>query len=69
MKNIEKSVFFADMIRQDLSLWFSHVFILQDAQNVHYLDASLASSCHKIKEYLLPEHSSKVDEDDDLELF
>lgn len=69
VKNIEKSVFFADMIRQDLSLWFSHVFILQDAQNVHYLDASLASSCHKIKEYLLPEHSSKVDEDDDLELF
>ena len=69
VKNIDKSVFFADMIRQDLSLWFSHVFILQDAQNVHYLDASLASSCHKIKEYLIPEHNVKVDDDDDLELF
>lgn len=66
--NISKSVFFADLIRQDLSLWYNHVFIAQDAQNVHYLDASLHSSCHKIKEYLVPNHNADID-DSDLELF
>lgn len=66
--NISKSVFFADLIRQDLSLWYNHVFIAQDAQNVHYLDASLHSSCFKIKEYLVPNHNADID-DSDLELF
>ncbi len=69
VEKIERSVFFADLIRQDLSLWFNHVFILQDAQNVHYLDASLASSCHKIKEYLAPESASGGDDECELELF
>lgn len=69
VEKLEKTVFFADLIRQDLLLWFNHVFILQDAQNVHYLDASLASSCHKIKKYLTPEAICDMDDDCKLELF
>lgn len=28
VEKIERSVFFVDLIRQDLTLWFNHVFIL-----------------------------------------
>jgi len=69
VEKIERSVFFADLIRRDLTLWFNHIFILQDAQNVHYLDASLASSCHKIKECLSPESVGVGNDDCELELF
>lgn len=69
-ESVDRALFFADLVRQDLSLWFSHVFVLQDAQNIHYLDASLASSCYKIKEYLSPQTADATEDDgDDLELF
>ncbi|MEY4505145.1 MAG: hypothetical protein RL154_1442, partial [Pseudomonadota bacterium] len=62
VENISKAIFFSDLIRQDLSLWHNHIFLIQDAQNIHYLDASLASCCHKIRGYLVKNIES-VDSD------
>lgn len=62
----DKALYFADTICEDLSLWISHVFILQDAQNIHYLDSSLTSSCDYIKALVKGEEISYGEE---LELF
>ena len=51
---------------QDLTSWREQIFIKQEALNIHYLDASLLSSCMQI-EALFDEKS--IDEGDDLEFF
>jgi two-component system chemotaxis response regulator CheY len=51
---------------QDLTSWREQIFIKQEALNIHYLDASLLSSCMQI-EAILDEKS--IDEGDDLEFF
>lgn len=50
----------------DLTSWREQIFIKQEALNIHYLDASLLSSCMQI-EAILDEKS--IDEGDDLEFF
>jgi len=51
---------------QDLTSWREQIFIKQEALNIHYLDASLLSSCMQI-EAILDEKT--IDEGDDLEFF
>ncbi len=52
----------------DLALWREHVFITQIARDIHYLDASLLSSCIQI-EAIFEDKSVDVSGDDDIEFF
>lgn len=52
----------------DLSSWRENVFITQVARDIHYLDASLLSSCIQV-EAIFEEKSADVSGDDDIEFF
>ncbi len=39
------TVTFLEGFKNDISTWIEHVFFLQDAQDIHYLDGSFFSSC------------------------
>lgn len=52
----------------DLASWRENVFITQVARDIHYLDASLLSSCIQI-EAIFEEKSADVGGDDDIEFF
>ena len=52
----------------DLSSWRDNVFISQVARDIHYLDASLLSSCIQI-EAIFEEKSADVNGDDEIEFF
>jgi len=52
----------------DLSAWRENVFITQVARDIHYLDASLLSSCIQI-EAIFEEKSADIHGDDELEFF
>lgn len=52
----------------DLNSWRENVFITQVARDVHYLDASLLSSCIQV-EAIFEEKSADVSGDDDIEFF
>jgi hypothetical protein len=56
---------------KDLSQWRQHIFIMQDTQDIHYLDSSFFSSCMQI-EMLLSNKELVVDgneNDNDMEFF
>ncbi|MEY4504528.1 MAG: hypothetical protein RL154_824 [Pseudomonadota bacterium] len=61
----EKLRFYVYNIVCDLSNWREHVFIVKDAIDIHYLDASLLSSCLQAKFTV----TGFDDSTDDLELF
>ena len=51
----------------DLSSWRKTIFIKQEANDIHYLDSSLLSSCLQIEMIF---NENDIDEEDDgLELF
>jgi two-component system chemotaxis response regulator CheY len=50
----------------DLTSWRNQIFIQQDALNIHYLDASLLSSCMQAQALF---EDKEIDEGDDLEFF
>lgn len=52
----------------DLNSWRENVFITQVARDVHYLDASLLSSCIQV-EAIFEEKSADASGDDDIEFF
>ncbi len=52
----------------DLASWRENVFITQVARDVHYLDASLLSSCIQV-EAIFEDKSADVSGDDDIEFF
>ncbi|MBP6497922.1 MAG: response regulator [Campylobacteraceae bacterium] len=52
----------------DLGSWRENVFITQVARDIHYLDASLLSSCIQV-EAIFEDKSSDVGGDDDIEFF
>lgn len=51
----------------DLATWRENIFIKQEANDIHYLDASLLSSCLQIETIFVGK--SIEEEDDDFELF
>ncbi len=53
---------------RDLASWRENVFITQVARDIHYLDASLLSSCIQI-EAIFEEKSVEMDEDNEIEFF
>jgi CheY-like chemotaxis protein len=38
-------ILFLEGFKNDIASWIDHVFVLQDAQDIHYLDGSFFSSC------------------------
>jgi len=67
-KEHRKITMLLEAIRSDLVNWRNEIFIQQSAQDIHYLDASLLSSCMQLESILT---SVKVEDDseDELELF
>lgn len=71
-KNIDKQKvsILIDSIKIDLSNWRINVFVSQIAENIHYLDSSLLSSCMQVEAVITAKEIEVADEDDnDLELF
>jgi len=67
--NIHKkfSLLFVHLI-DDISQWRKNIFILKEANDVHYLDSSLLSSCLQLQA-LFEEKEVEQDDEDDFELF
>jgi len=59
---------YLEALREDLSSWIHHIFELQDAQDIHYLDASFFSSCMQI-ESIVTETEVDLGEDNEMEFF
>ena len=55
-------------IIHDLNDWKEHIYLLQDAPDIHYLDASLLENCAQI-EKMIQMQEDDDDDDDDLEFF
>jgi len=66
----KKVLLFLEAIIEDLSNWQNVIFYTREANDIHYLDASIFSSCSQL-EMMLSENDEKKEEDDgdDLELF
>ncbi len=66
-KDVKKFTTLSLSLLNDLSQWRENIFIKQDANDIHYLDSSLLSSCLQIEAIFEKE---KFEEDeDDFELF
>lgn len=61
-------VMLIEHLGNDLSSWREHLFGLQDAADIHYLDSSFFSSCMQI-EQIVGNTQIATDDDNDLELF
>ena len=77
LKSLDEKQFKSDKLKifvsqllnllNDLSTWREIIFIKQEAIDIHYLDASLLSSCLQLEAIF--EENKEVDEGDDLEFF
>ena len=59
-------------ILEDLNEWSDHIYVLQDTNDIHYLDASLLENASQIERFTNPdieEVDDDDDDDDDLEFF
>ncbi len=66
-KDVKKFTTLTINLLNDLSQWRENIFIKQEANDIHYLDSSLLSSCLQIEAIFEKE---KIEEDeDDFELF
>lgn len=63
----KKIKLFLESVIKDLDQWQDEVFVKMSTQDIHYLDASLFSSCAQLEALLIPEKA--IDHDDELELF
>ncbi|MDD2828085.1 MAG: response regulator [Sulfuricurvum sp.] len=63
-----KVVSLLDGFKNDITSWIEHVFEHQDAQDIHYLDASFFSSCMLI-ESIITEKEVDLGSDGEIEFF
>lgn len=61
-------VMLTEHLGSDLTSWRDHIFLLQDAADIHYLDSSFFSSCMQI-EQIVGNKSIETDDDNDMEFF
>lgn len=66
-KSIKKFVTLCLNLVHDLGAWRDNIFIKQDANDIHYLDSSLLSSCLQIEAIFAQKEIEE--EEDDFELF
>ncbi len=55
-------------IMQDLDLWAKTIFVEQETNDIHYLDASFANNILEI-EVIFQNQELEHDDEDDLEFF
>ena len=67
-KNAKKLKLLLESILHDLVSWRNTIFETQEAENIHYLDSSLFSSCLQV-EGMFTETTVEDADEDDLELF
>lgn len=67
-EKLKTLVMLIEHLGNDLSSWREHLFGLQDAADIHYLDSSFFSSCMQI-EQIVGNTQITTDDDNDLELF
>jgi CheY-like chemotaxis protein len=61
-------VMLTEHLGSDLTSWREHIFSLQDAADIHYLDSSFFSSCMQI-EQIVGNKEIETDDDNDMEFF
>jgi len=54
---------------KDLTAWREHIFILQDTEDIHYVDASFFSSCMQLEAIIDNKQIDGGDDDNDMEFF
>lgn len=67
-KRLKTLIMLMEHLGSDLSSWRDHIFGLQDAGDIHYLDSSFFSSCMQI-EGILSDKNVETDDDDEMEFF
>lgn len=67
-KKLKMLVMLTEHLGSDLTSWREHIFSLQDAADIHYLDSSFFSSCMQI-EQIVGNKEIETDEDNDMEFF
>jgi len=65
---IKMLVLMIEHLGHDLESWREHIFGLQDAADIHYLDSSFFSSCMQI-EGIIANKEIDADDDNDMEFF
>jgi len=65
-KEVKKFTTLTLHLVRDLSTWRENIFIKQEANDIHYLDSSLLSSCLQIETIFA---KKELEDDDDFELF
>ncbi len=67
-KKLKTLVMLTEHLGSDLTSWREHIFSLQDAADIHYLDSSFFSSCMQI-EQIVGNKEMETDDDNDMEFF
>ncbi len=67
-KKLKTLVMLTEHLGSDLTSWRDHIFAMQDAADIHYLDSSFFSSCMQI-EQIVGNKEIETDDDDDMEFF
>lgn len=60
---------FIDAIRRDLQNWRNGIFVYKTVEDIHFLDASLASNCSQIEMFLGHKKNSSEAEDENMLFF
>lgn len=69
-KKLKMLVMLTEHLGSDLTSWREHIFSLQDAADIHYLDSSFFSSCMQIEQIVGDKKiDSEDDNDNDMEFF
>jgi len=67
-KKLNTLIMLMEHLGSDLTSWREHIFSLQDAADIHYLDSSFFSSCMQI-EQIVGNKDIGTDDDNDMEFF
>jgi len=69
-KKLKMLVMLTEHLGSDLTSWREHIFALQDAADIHYLDSSFFSSCMQIEQIVGDKKIDSADDNDnDMEFF
>ncbi len=68
-KKLKMLIMLMEHLGTDLASWRDHIFGLQDAGDIHYLDSSFFSSCMQIEGILGDKAMEAEDDDDGMEFF
>lgn len=66
---LKKTLMLLEHLGHDLGSWRSHIFEVQDAQDIHYLDSSFFSSCMQIEGMVSDKAVVSAEDDNEMEFF